>query len=64
LEKKSEDFYQEKSSEVDDPAHKEVLLKLADEERKHYWILENIIEFVSRPDAWLENAEFHKLERY
>ncbi|MBN2288395.1 MAG: ferritin family protein, partial [Candidatus Glassbacteria bacterium] len=29
LEKKSEDFYQEKSSEVDDPAHKEVLLKLA-----------------------------------
>lgn len=64
LEEKSKDFYLEKSNEVDNPAHKEVLLRLADEERSHYFILENIIDFISRPHSWLENAEFTKLEDY
>ena len=64
LEEKSKDFYLEKSNEADDPVYKEVLLKLADEERLHYSILEAIIDFVSRPDSWLENAEFTKLEDY
>src|SRR3972149_1076231 len=34
------------------------------EENKHYFILENIINFVSRPQTWLENAEWHHLEEY
>jgi len=64
LEEKSKNYYLEKSSEIDNPAHKEVLLRLADEERRHYFILENIIDFISRPHSWLENAEFTKLEDY
>ena len=43
---------------------KDVFLKLADEEKKHYFLLGNIIEFISRPEHWLENAEFHHLEEY
>jgi rubrerythrin len=32
------------------------------EEKRHRWILENIIEFVTKPEVWAENAEFDHLE--
>jgi rubrerythrin len=64
LEKKSRDFYLEKANEVEEKYQEEVFLRLADEEKKHYFLLENIVEFVSRPETWLENAEFNHLEEY
>lgn len=64
IEKKSRDFYTEKAGEVTEEYQKELFLKLADEEQKHYVLLDNIIEFVSRPEQWLENAEFYHLEDY
>ncbi len=63
IEKQSQDFYLEKANEAEH-VHKEIFIKLADEEKKHYLLLENIIEFVSRPETWLENAEFYHLEEY
>jgi rubrerythrin len=63
IEKQSQDFYLGKANEVEE-THKEIFLKLADEEKKHYFLLENIIDFVSRPETWLENAEFYHLEQY
>jgi len=64
IEKKSMDFYREKAGEVEQEYQKELFLKLAEEEKKHYFLLENIIDFVSRPETWLENAEFCHLEEY
>lgn len=64
IEEKSRDFYLEKANEVDQDYQKELFLKLAEEEKKHYFLLYNIIEFVSRPEHWLENAEFCHLEDY
>ncbi len=64
IEKKSQDFYLAKAKEVEAAYQKEIFLKLADEEKKHYFLLENIIEFVSRPEDWVENAEFHHTEPY
>lgn len=64
IEEKSRDFYTEKANEVTEEYQKEVFLKLADEEKKHYFLLENIIDFISRPESWLENAEFNHLEEY
>jgi len=63
IEKQSRDFYLEKANEAE-KAHKEIFLKLADEEKKHYFLLEDIIDFVSRPETWLENAEWHHLDEY
>jgi rubrerythrin len=63
IEKQSRDFYLEKANEVAE-AQKEIFLKLADEEKKHFFLLENIIDFVSRPETWLENAEFYHLDEY
>lgn len=64
MEKRSRDFYIEKAGEATDEGQRQTLLGLAEEEKKHYFLLENIIEFVSRPESWLEDAEFYHLEEY
>ena len=64
MEEKSERFYLEKSNQEKDPERKNLLRQIASEERKHYFLLENIINFVLRPKTWLENAEFNHLEEY
>jgi rubrerythrin len=64
IEKKTEDFYREKAAEVDDQGQKDAFLRIAAEENKHFLMLQQIIDFVARPDHWLENAEFYHLEEY
>jgi rubrerythrin len=64
IEKKSEDFYREKANEVEQPEIKDILFNIADDEKKHRFLLENTVEFLSRPKTWIENAEFHHLEEY
>jgi rubrerythrin len=64
IEKDSREFYLQKADEVQDHCQKGIFKRLAEEENKHYFLLENIITFVSRPQQWLENAEFHHLEDY
>lgn len=63
LEEKTRDFYKEKSGEVDQ-TQKEIFLKIANEEQKHYDILENLIVMLQRPETWLENAEWYRTEEY
>jgi len=64
VEKKSEDFYLQTAESTPDLQKKTMLLKIANEEKKHFFLLEKIIDFVSRPQRWLENAEFNQLEEY
>jgi rubrerythrin len=61
IEKKTEDFYREKAAEVKESSQKENFLRIADEERNHFLILDGIIEFVQRPKTWLENAEWSNI---
>jgi rubrerythrin len=49
---------------VNDLSQKGLFLQIAEEEKKHYWILENILNFISRPQNWLENAEWYHLDEY
>jgi len=64
LEEQSRDFYLDRADEAKDPQNKELFSQLAGEEKKHYILLENIADFVSRPQQWLENAEFFHIEDY
>ncbi len=64
IEAESRDFYNEKTDKVSEQNAKELFLKLAREEQKHYVLIENIIDFLSKPDTWLENAEFYHLDEY
>ncbi len=53
--------YLEKANEMTNIQHKEVFLKIAKEELKHKVLLENILEYIEQPTAWLESAEFHNI---
>ncbi len=66
VEEKSRKFYLEKAEETTDPQAVLLLKMLAREEDKHYRIMDNLVEFVSKPEPgnWLENAEWHHLENY
>jgi len=65
MEKKSKEFYLEKADEATVPAQEDLLKKIAAEEERHYNLLENMIDFVTRPQTWLEDAEFtHIGEEY
>ncbi|UCF00132.1 MAG: ferritin family protein [Planctomycetota bacterium] len=64
IEAQAKKFYLEKEQQVEIDAQKDIFLKLADEEQKHFILLQNIIDFVSRPQTWLENAEWHHLNEY
>lgn len=64
LEKLTRDFYLDKAGEVEDKFQAGIFLKIADEEKRHYFVLESIINFVNRPASWLENSEWYHLEEY
>jgi len=65
LEKQSIDFYDDlKNKEIESDIQKEIISKIKEEEKQHYFLIENIIEFISNPDTWLENAEWNHLSEY
>ena len=64
LERKSEAFYLDRADQVKLPRQKELFQQFAAEEAKHIVLLENMIEFVTRPQHWLENAEFFHPDEY
>jgi len=49
IEERSRDFYMEKASEVDEEYQKELFLKLAEEEKKHYFLLDLSLIHISEP---------------
>ena len=58
----SEKFYLERADEEKDPHRKEIFLTLANEERGHCILLENIVNLVSQPDSWIENSEWYDID--
>jgi rubrerythrin len=65
IEQKSIDFYLKKRDEVKNEKQKELLAAIALQEKIHKQIIENIIEFVTKPDRWVEHAMFtHIGEEY
>lgn len=64
IEKDSIDMYTEKAAEETDSRRAEILSRLAEEEKKHYAIVDQIVETVILPQQWVENGEFsHILEK-
>ena len=64
IEEKSHDFYSQKAEEIEDDSQKKIFLKLAEEEQKHYYLIDNIIDFITKPENWAESAEFFKYDQY
>lgn len=64
MEKDSENFYKNKVNEIESARGKSIFIKLAQEEAKHVHLMENLVEFISRPKTWIEDAEFYHLDEY
>lgn len=63
-EENAEKFYREKAAEATDETSRKALNLIADEERKHHHLIDNMIEFLTRPSTWLEDAEWRNIEAY
>jgi len=63
-EEKAEAFYLAKSKEASDSCQQEMFMSIATQERQHKAVIQAIIDFVSKPERWLENAEWYHLEEY
>jgi rubrerythrin len=64
IETRSFAFYMDKARESTDPRVQKMFFLIAEEEKRHEFLLEHIVQFVSRPQTWLENAEFNHLDQY
>ncbi len=64
LEADSFRFYEDAASREQDSKVKELLLKIAGEEQKHFNILENVYDFVNAPNQYLAWAEFSNLDEF
>ena len=64
LEQRSIGFYLDRADQSESAEQRSLFEQLAEEEKKHYRLLQNLAEFVRRPKVWLENAEFCHLEEY
>lgn len=64
IEEESKHFYQKKATEVKDPTQRKIFEQLAQEEDKHLVLMENLRSFVSRPETYLEDAEFCHFDDY
>jgi len=59
LDKECEDFYRKRASRVKNPRLKRAFLGVAEEQRKHYFTLEHLINFILEPQQGLEDAEWN-----
>jgi rubrerythrin len=63
-EEKAEAFYLQKSKEAPDSCQQEMFRNIATQERQHKAVIQALIDIVSKPERWLENAEWYHLEEY
>ncbi len=62
IEKKAERFYRAKAVEVTSANERNILIRIADEEHRHWVTMEQVIQFLDRPKRWLDDAEWSNLE--
>jgi len=55
-------FYEEMAKKEDDPEIVQLLLRIANEEKKHFNILDNLCDFVAAPESFLAWGEFSNLK--
>jgi len=58
LDRECEEFYRKRAARVKDPRLKQAFLTVAEEQRKHYFALEHLINFILEPHQSLEDAEW------
>ena len=64
IENESIEFYSQKADEAEDTKEAEIFRQLANQERMHYRLIDNLLDFVLQPETYVENGEFsHILDK-
>lgn len=58
MEQQGIDYFTEQKQNPENELNGEIIDKIIAEEKRHYKLLTNIIEFIATPDDWVESAEF------
>lgn len=58
LEQKSEAMYREEADKAADTDRKELLNKIADEEKNHIYLVDNMLSFMADPQSFVDSAEY------
>jgi rubrerythrin len=64
IEAESFRFYEEAADKETDHSIKNLFLKIAQEEHKHFTVMENVYHFINAPNQYLAWAEFSNLEQF
>jgi rubrerythrin len=64
LEADSFRFYEDAAAKEQDEVVKALLLRIAEEEHRHFMILENVYNFINAPKQYLAWREFSNLEEF
>ena len=64
IEADSVKFYEDMAKEEDNPETVQLLLIIANEEKKHFNILDNLCDFVAAPQSYLAWGEFSNLKEF
>lgn len=63
-EQKSIEIYGDLLENTNNNGHRETIKKIIEEEKKHKFLIEQLVEFIRKPEFWIENAEFNHLDEY
>ncbi|OFZ23563.1 MAG: hypothetical protein A2202_04335 [Bdellovibrionales bacterium RIFOXYA1_FULL_36_14] len=63
-EKRSEILFKDLANNENDRELKSIYDQVANEEHRHYLIMDEICEFIARPNDWVESPEFSNLDHY
>lgn len=58
IEERSRDFYIGEAQKTKNRELKEQLLMLSEEEQKHVMLMDSLVEYINRPNEWVEHAMF------
>jgi len=61
IERQSEHFYRHHAEKIEDEELKKQLLLVADEEAKHTILVDSLVEYLNRPNDWVEHAMFSQI---
>ncbi len=65
MEKESLQFYREQARQTESKNNRTIFQQLAEQEKMHYILVDNMVQFVMQPEVWVESPEFsHILDKY
>lgn len=64
IEQEKELYYRQKAAQAESAEQRAIFGALAEEERSHYELMDNLCKLLARPKTYLEDAEFSHIDNY